>query len=730
MINELYSLLLGWDEVGGRIAVKHKDLQSPGRGPTLRVLLADSGEVAQVETMDRADLENCWTIGDGNKNQFPAVKLEYPFKPQAHEAYKQWKKGNKRPSIDSYLNILESLKGEITFDQSKQTSWPKYREKIESRYENLKELEHTEAAIVCLLYRRYLNAAENGLSILRGVSDSLWQLCCERPNATLLNLAGSIYFGDEMEKGRVKDGKRVTLMLDVVPNGEGLHNATSNHWIPFISGALSKTKIAKTKPGRCAITGNTVSLIADKFPREKLPVIGLTNLFSKYDGSGNFAVSRYRRTKTDAYTLGTELAGKLAATLSAVTSPKYEGKTWASLASENQSRDLLIAYCKSSLELDPVKVITGYESEDSPGDVTDFVEESREVIESFQGRSRDVMSPVHFFVVRKIDDGNQKIIYSTTRSVNALIQASSSWSLGCKNVPSVTLAVYFQKTKKTHRCNPWHIPPLRMVELLRKQYTFGQKKQCDVPGVSFSEVMGLFFSDGPEVSSIAWRTMKRLFRQYSALLERIAVNKHYGKVTGSAEKTSLAENADALSAISAIGLTFFKSSRTMEQTMDDLAFKLGQFFSALDDLHCGYYFYHNKKVTKLPKLIGNQAYSTALVKPKSALSNLSRRYSIYQKWLFELQKTGELAQIRTRIKGAQDSDKSPKDSAVSNAGYAGNWLKQISPEIERYSSSLSDKPSDLFRTELLLGYVTGRPYPEAKKQNESPTEAESQGVKP
>lgn len=531
-----------------------------------------------------------------------------------------------------------------------------------------------------------------------------------------------------MEKGRVKDGKRVTLMLDVEPQGEGIHNATSNHWIPFISSSLFTTKIAKIKPGRCAITGNAVSLVADKFPREKLPVIGYTTLFSKYDGSGNFAVSRYGRTKTDAYPLDAELAGKLIAAVYAVTSSKYEGKTWASLASENKSPDLLISYCKSSLELAPVKAITGYDPEDSPDDIKDFVEESREVIKSFQGTNRELILPVHFVVVRKVDKGNQKIIYSTSHSLNDLIQASSIWSRGCKNVPSVSLAVYFQKTKKTHRCNPWPIPPMRMVELLRKQYTFGQKKQCDVPGISFSEVMALFFSEGPQASSIARRIMKRLFRQYSALLERIAVNKRYGKVTGSAEKTSLAENADALSAISAIGLTLFKSPRTTEQTMDDLAFKLGQFFSALDDLHCGYYFYHNKKVTKLPKLIGNQAYSTALIKPKSALNNLSRRYSIYQKWLFELQKTGELAQIRTRIKGAQDSDKSPKDSAVSNAGFAANWLKQISPEIEQYSSSLSDKPSDLFRTELLLGYVTGRPYTEAKKQNESPTEAEYRGV--
>ncbi|MCI0617096.1 hypothetical protein L0244_29315 [bacterium] len=382
------------------------------------------------------------------------------------------------------------------------------------------------------------------------------------------------------------------------------------------------------------------------------------------------------------------------------------------------------SYCKSSLELAPVKAITGYESEDSPDDIKDFVEESREVIESFQGKNKEPNETVHFFVVRKVDKGNQKIIYSTTRSVNTLIQASSNWSQGCKNVPSVTLDVYFQKTEKTHRCNPWHISPMRVVELLRKQYTFGQKKQCDVPGVSFSEVMQLFFSEGPAASSVARRIMKRLFLQYSALLESIAVNKRYRKVTGSAEKTSLPENADALSAISAIGLTLLKSSRTMEQTMDDLAFKLGQFFSALDDLHCGYYFYHNKKVTKLPKLIGNQAYSTALIKPKSALNNLSRRYSIYQKWLFELKQTGELAQIRTRIKGAQDSEKSLKDSAVSNAGYAANWLKQISPEIEQYSSQLSNKPSDLFRTELLLGYVTGRPYTEPKtKQDESPSKA-------
>ena len=79
MLNELYSMQRGLKKVGESPPIKHNDIKSPGMGSTIRIILASDGNVSRIEWLNRDKIKDTWSIGDGYKNQFPAIKLTYPL---------------------------------------------------------------------------------------------------------------------------------------------------------------------------------------------------------------------------------------------------------------------------------------------------------------------------------------------------------------------------------------------------------------------------------------------------------------------------------------------------------------------------------------------------------------------------------------------------------------------------------------------------------------------------
>lgn len=685
MINELFSLLAGLEHVGVKIATKHKDITSPGKGTALRVLLDEGGKVLRVELKD--DPENCWTIGDGNKNQFPAIKLVAPLRLMGHQEYAGILKDNKVRNEKDYLTEINKLRQKCGLHL--QSSWPTYRAKIAERGKLLEDLRGTRAEIVSLLYDRYLKFADSGFALLKEVDEKLWELCrAQGVEKKFLAFVGHIYFGsenslEEKKSGELqfKDNQKVTFLLDVDPTDDGLYPAASNHWVEEISTVLSRSSTAEFKSGKCAITGLETALVTDKFPIETLPHIGRTNLYSKFSGSGNQAVLRYGKADVDGFPVGSSLTEKLAGALRKISSAELKGRTWAPVSSENNSSDLLIAYCKSPNEMNVVDPIVGQPS-DPIDDFKDYEAICEDVFNSYKSKNIDLHELVNFFVIRKIDDGKQKIIYSATCSLERLRKASRDWGDGCKNVPPVVLPLYFKNEKKTLLSAPWAIFPEALVNLSAWKYGRGQKKKCDVPGFTFAEVMSLFF--GERSDKQAGRMLLKMLAQYSSLIEgRVLAKRRWEDIKSD-------ENRSALAVVTAIGSIMFKMGRRKEQYMNDLAYKLGQLFAAADELHIGYCV-DQRDGSVPPKLIGNQAYGMALIKPKTALENLSRRWKVYQAWA-------------SKKKVSVDSER-----RILSAIYASRWMKSMAPEIQQKIDLLNNKPTALFRAELLLGYLAGRP---------------------
>ena len=133
--------------------------------------------------------------------------------------------------------------------------------------------------------------------------------------------------------------------------------------------------------------------------------------------------------------------------------------------------------------------------------------------------------------------------------------------------------------------------------------------------------------------------------------------------------------------------------------MNELAYKLGQFCAALDEIHIGYC--ESERNREFPgRLIGNQAYAAAIANPLKALEMTAQRAAVYQAW----------AKKVSLLPNEQIADKK-----IVDAKYAYRWMQQHCAELHKLISQQLRQATPESRAELLLGYLAGRPYTGPKK---------------
>lgn len=134
--------------------------------------------------------------------------------------------------------------------------------------------------------------------------------------------------------------------------------------------------------------------------------------------------------------------------------------------------------------------------------------------------------------------------------------------------------------------------------------------------------------------------------------------------------------------------------------MNEAAFRLGQLLSIADVVHAGYCA-DMRQGQVPPTLLGNAVLTMAQTNPAKGLAMLARRWKPYASWA-KRTSTEEAAKLRSSEK-PKERDRGWK---ISHA----IWQHRRAAEI---SSALHDKlpqtVDDVFRAELLLGYVAGLP---------------------
>jgi hypothetical protein len=139
--------------------------------------------------------------------------------------------------------------------------------------------------------------------------------------------------------------------------------------------------------------------------------------------------------------------------------------------------------------------------------------------------------------------------------------------------------------------------------------------------------------------------------------------------------------------------------------MNSAAYRLGQLCAAFDVIHSAYC--HVERGGDLPPhFIGNAAFQAASRNPIGALGQLCQRAAPYQAWLKRL--SGE--------RKARAFDNNPEKS---DGRYVLNYALKLRGDQSLLARRLNetlpelDAPvTDVFRSELLLGYLAGPSEPE------------------
>jgi len=703
MLNELYSIYRGLKAVGESPAIKHNDIQSPGMGTTFRVMLDEHGQVSSVKLMTREQIKNSWSLGNGNKNQFPAVKVVYPLLAEGHADYIAWKEKTNKPSEAEYRELIEGVTQQHSVDLSHISCWPSYRKQVLARKEQLEGIEDCEA--VYQLFDRY-SQTKTGVEILEQAATLLIESALQGVDIDSLKHTCTLLFGDDVTpKGEIKDGKRVTLILDCFPQADIDIYASSRDQVGGLSRALFAAELKTNQNIRndeCALTGEISQVVYDIFPKEKLNVVGSTTLFAKNATTSGPTVKRYDTAGGAAFSVSDKLSQELAASIAFINSEKFKNQTWSKLPSTHgASPSLLLAYCKEDWELPLTPLITG---ESEVEDFDDYLDVAESVLASFRGKELSLDAAVDFVEIIVLDKANRKINFSTTAKVGDLIYAAEQWKQACLNSPSFKLYALTHKNEK-QMCPPWAISPQQVMYLSRQKYIRDGSDSTTLPGISFSDVMKLFLRKNN--GALANRCLRRFVDQYQPLFNYCALSRLQRVLRAKAYvKAEPKNNAHALSAVTLFAVLLFKIGRTKEIYMNDFAFQLGQLCSAMDELHIGYC--KSERKGDIPNsLLGNQVYGMALQNPTKALGFMASRRRPYDSWVSRM--------VANNIRS--------KDDAVTSAIFAQRWAKKQAEQLHEYIGS-PIVSSDAYKAELMLGYLAGRPY---EKKNTSTERNEKQG---
>ncbi len=702
MINELYSVYQGLKDVGEDPAIKHNDIASPGMGTTFRVILSEDGTVDNLELLTKEKIKDVWSLGNGNKNQFPAVKFEYPFIPDAHKDYLAWKKENKNADAAGYRSMIKELLDEYTVTLPEITCWPSYWAKIEERKNQIKEQlqKDLEGSFIYELFKRFCKDDSDGLTLLDQVSQKLIDQVITGDKLSLKAIADTLFGNSLDRKGKVKDENRITLLFDCLPQTDIDVFASSRSRVPTLSKALFAMENGSKKTGICAVTGgNECDIIKKEFPSEKLSVVGKTILLTKSDKTSGPTVRRYDKAGADSFPLNALVAGKLASTIIFLTDDDLESKTWKKIPSSiGKSPSLLLAYCKSNFDLAITPAITGGEIEDFDDD---YENATATVLELFNTKDCTPDDIVEICEIRVLDKANRKVNYSTSTSISRLSWAANQWVSACKNTPDFKLLAKINKKSKA--LSPWAIPPIDVIDLTKNKFIREGLASTPVSSISFADTMTLFMSQSDRTRLLALRIIEKLANQVEALFEYCALSKNQWQLPKKNQRVSTKsdKNKLVLKIITLFGVLFYKAGRKKEAYMSSFAYQLGQLCSAMDELHIGYC--QSVRNGDIPNtLIGNTTYNVGLQSPVKSLALLASRIKPYKSW----------------AKKVRAENKKIEDKSVIAGLAASVWLESHSADIAKHFSEQAQLVNDTYKAELMLGYLAGRPFNNKKQESQ------------
>jgi hypothetical protein len=715
LLNELHAVGVALADAGIPVTIRHPDVKDVPERQTLRVQLGPSGDVARVAAIPATDASRLWTLRDGQHNSFPYHQLKSPLlRISADDERVARFRGKSTPAAERW-SLLLSIAGSAEFNTADFTEWPGagYLRRIAERNAALAALCDSGAAAVPAAFERFGRGAAAPLELLRSLVVAL---------------------AEGMQRGRfaiddlplltalLLDGK-AGLYFDVTRDFSRLAGDDRN--VAEISRALRSRNDGGSSSRVCSITGQHAFLVDDKFPQPTLPILGQTYLFARNRDAPTGA--RYGRAGTDSVDVGAETATLLQAAVERLTHDDWEGRTWCGIPGERpKQRDLFVAFVQGAEDVRLAALLTE-DSEPAPGAEDRFASFAERLVEAFTGKlkpRRD--APLSMFVLRKLDPANRKVVYSSnTLTVGALLAAAERWSTGCANVPpTIRLSVPSGAGKPASLQPPWDVAPFSLPRLTRQQFIRGGTQRQEIVGLTTRDAMRLFLAPDGAVTAFATTVLRRVLGGRAVLLEGVGHAQSRGF-----DDLKVFDRREALDTVTLLGLLLYRLGRPREMFMNDTAYRLGQLLAGADLLHVAYNASERGGATLPPRLIGNAALPMAQSNPARALDVLGRRWAVYDGWAKRKRNQWRFPE---RFRGKHRNEIEKKDLAeyekAQTIGRGLSALRRMEPLAAELGSTLRDVEVDeVFRAELLLGYMAGLPRADEVPATAAETENPEQG---
>lgn len=712
MLNELHEVGRALADADIGVTVQHPDLSFATRA-TLRVQLDEEGKVKEIGPLNVEEAKKLWTIRDGNHNSFPYWQFKKPLlRIDPNDRHLEIVR-DRRADEGARWAALLSLADEAEFNDSILEDWPKpgYLQRLKVRRGQVKALLDTRAAAVPGAFDRFLRAVGQPRELLQRIAQLLVAGIRDGRIATDFPLVA----------GLLVDGGGA-MYFDVTRDFKRLAGDARN--VAEITHALT-AETTREPNGVCSITGERTFLVAEKFPQPNLPVLGQTYLFARNKDAPTNA--RYGRTSTNSVAVGVDTASALQAAIEKLTGSEWKDRTWRGIAGERPKQmDLLIAFVQGAEDVPLARLLT--EEETEPGAEGTFAAFSEQLTRAFDGvvlGRGAAPRPLSLFVLRRVDPGNRKMVYSANLTVQGVLKAARSWSTACGNVPPILpLWVPVGAGKPLQLVHPRDVPPLTLPRLTRMHFIRGGTQRQEIVGIAADEAMRLFLAPQGSAHSLAHLILRRVLRSRGVLLEGFAEAQTRGM-----EYLKEFDRWQALDTITLLGLLLYRLGRTREEYMEGAAYLLGQLLAGADALHVAYNTSERSGAALPPRLIGNAALPMAQANPRKALSVLGRRWAVYEGWA--TRKAGQWT-FPDRFKGRRRGEVDKKDlaeydrsQAIIRGLSASRRLRPLAARLEAALNEAEFDVDDKFRSELLLGYIAGPPRPDAAgDHNEAPEHGE------
>ena len=305
-----------------------------------------------------------------------------------------------------------------------------------------------------------------------------------------------------------------------------------------------------------------------------------------------------------------------------------------------------------------------------------FREISRSLLAAFHGiPPTKKPERVQVFVLKKIDKGRTKVLYSQAASASALMHAAENWDMACNDLPDIA---------SIRLSAPFPIDVAAVVNQVWRQ----DGESSTVSAMHPYEGIGLFLH----------RAQHRLLLHELHILVQhgMPLFIHAGPLLHSGRKCSRMAQLEQI--LPVLSMLLFFSGNRKDDYMEATPYLMGQLLKASDELHALYCkVVRNNQIP--PQLVGSALFVAASETPGRTLSQLSVRMVPYLSWA---------KQYRTKN---EDS-----------SGLAGWYLKVFEQIANKLATeySVPMRWSDAQKAQLFIGYLAS--FPKQEKQDESNAE--------